>query len=81
MIFPHFVPSEIFRKFYVFQFRLVFRYGILYKSVDMIGTSVMKELTTLNGKFYRSRRQERIISHDISVFISVSTNGWKSHLV
>ena len=25
----------------------------------MIGTSVMKELTTLNNKFYRVRRQER----------------------
>ena len=46
----------------------------------MIGTSVMKELTTLNNKFFRMRRQERIISHDISIFMSVSTNGWKKHL-
>ena len=47
-----------------FQFRLVFRYGILYKSMDwtglfMIGTLVMKELTTLSNIFHRIRRQER----------------------
>ena len=34
MIFSYFVLSEIFRKFEVFEFRLVFRYGILYKSMD-----------------------------------------------
>ena len=34
MIFSYFVLSEIFRKFYVLQLRLVFRYGILYKSME-----------------------------------------------
>ena len=29
----------------------------------MIGTSVMKELTTLNNKFYRIRKEEREQSH------------------
>ena len=38
------------------QFKLVYRYGILYKS---IGTSIMKALTTLNNKFYRIRGEER----------------------
>ena len=33
-IFSYFVLSEIFRKFEVLEFRLVFRYGILYKSMD-----------------------------------------------
>ena len=53
----------------------------------MMGISLMKELTKLNNKFYRIRREERIISHVhiilishvyISMFMSVS-NGWKSH--
>ena len=38
------------------QFKLVYRYGTLYKSV---GTSIMKELTTLNNKFYRIRGEEK----------------------
>ena len=43
----------------------------------MIGTSVMKELTTLNKKnFQNEKARKRIIPHDISIFISVSTIGW-----
>ena len=37
----------------------------------MIGTSVMKEVTTLNNKFYRIRKGERIISNNISIFMGV----------
>ena len=37
----------------------------------MIGTSVMKELTTLINKFYRIRREEReYISHGQVILIS-----------
>ena len=37
-------------------------YGILYKSIDWFiydRTSIMKELTALNNKFDRIRREER----------------------
>ena len=68
MIFSYFVQSEIFRKFQVFLFRLVFRYEILFKdsltlhdggpyqwnSFYIVVTSVMKELTTLNNRFTES---------------------------
>ena len=55
----------------------------------VMGTSIMKELTTLNNKFYRIRGEEKrtishvhviLISHVyISIFMSVS-DSWKSHL-
>ena len=72
MIFSYFVLSEIFRKFQVFLFRLVFRYEILFKdsltlhgggpyqwnSFYIVGTSVMKELTTLNNRFTESEAKK-----------------------
>ena len=40
--------------------------------MDLIGTSVVKELTALNDKFYRIRRQEREQFHMTFQYLWVS---------
>ena len=43
----------------------------------MIGKSVMKELAILKNKYFTKKKtRKRIISNDISISLSVSTNGW-----
>ena len=75
----------MFRKFKLFQFRLVFRYGILYKSMDwfIYDRSLRHERGnhTKQHMLQNQKRRKRIISYDVSIFMSVSTNGWKSHIL